>query len=168
MRVEPASLDQMLHPQIDPKAKLSALASGLAASPGAAVGIAVFDADTAAKRGEKEKVILVRQETTPDDIHGMDAAQGILTANGGLTCSRPTARPDVSISDKRRRFPPKWAASSPSSCPGRTQCESSGSARTRTCRAMRSRLARSARKESDSAGPSTCSSPASVSLMSSR
>jgi len=84
MRVEPASLDQMLHPRIDPKAKLKQLASGLAASPGAAVGMAVFDADTAAERG-KEKVILVRQETTPDDIHGMDAAQGILTATGGLT-----------------------------------------------------------------------------------
>ncbi|HEY2954413.1 MAG TPA: pyruvate, phosphate dikinase [Candidatus Eisenbacteria bacterium] len=86
LRVEPASLDQLLHPRLDPKAKLQAIATGLAASPGAAVGQAVFDADTAAERGKREKVILVRKETTPDDIHGMDAAQGILTATGGMTC----------------------------------------------------------------------------------
>jgi len=86
MRVEPASLDQLLHPRLDPKAKLPLIATGLAASPGAAVGQAVFDADTAAAWGEAgKKVILVRKETTPDDIHGMDAAQGILTATGGLT-----------------------------------------------------------------------------------
>jgi pyruvate, orthophosphate dikinase len=86
MRVEPASLDQLLHPRLDGKAKLTVLARGLAASPGAAVGRAVFDADTAAAWGGKgDKVILVRKETTPDDIHGMDAAQGILTATGGLT-----------------------------------------------------------------------------------
>ena len=85
MRVEPASLDHLLHPRLDPKAKLPLIARGLAASPGAAVGRAVFDADTAAERGQKEKVILVRKETTPDDIHGMDAAQGILTATGGMT-----------------------------------------------------------------------------------
>jgi len=85
MRVEPASLDQLLHPRLDPKAKLTRLAQGLAASPGAAVGRAVFDADVAAARGKKEPVILVRKETTPDDIHGMDAAQGIVTSTGGLT-----------------------------------------------------------------------------------
>ncbi len=85
MRVDPASLDQLLHPQLDPKAKLQVIATGLAASPGAAVGRAVFDADRAAGMGDKEKVILVRKETTPDDIHGMDAAQGILTATGGMT-----------------------------------------------------------------------------------
>ena len=86
LRVEPASLDQLLHPRLDPKHKLAQLAQGLAASPGAAVGMAVFDADTAAEWGhEKKKVILVRKETTPDDIHGMDAAQGILTATGGMT-----------------------------------------------------------------------------------
>ena len=85
MRVEPASLDQLLHPRLDPKAKLTLIATGLAASPGAAVGRAVFDADRAAQLGEKERVILVRKETTPDDIHGMDAAQGILTATGGMT-----------------------------------------------------------------------------------
>ncbi|HLK13221.1 MAG TPA: pyruvate, phosphate dikinase, partial [Fimbriimonadaceae bacterium] len=90
-RVTGAHLDQLLHPRIDPEglkvAKL--LATGLAASPGAAVGIAVFDADTAAERGMHggggEKVLLVRDETNPDDVHGMMAAQGILTARGGKT-----------------------------------------------------------------------------------
>ncbi len=86
LRVEPASLDQLLHPRLDPKAKVNVIARGLSASPGAAVGRAVFDADTAAEMGKgKHKVILVRKETTPDDIHGMDAAQGILTATGGMT-----------------------------------------------------------------------------------
>jgi pyruvate,orthophosphate dikinase len=86
LRVEPDSLDHLLHPRLDPRAKARLLATGLAASPGAAVGQAVFDADTAAARGgARHKVILVRKETTPDDIHGMDAAQGILTATGGMT-----------------------------------------------------------------------------------
>jgi pyruvate,orthophosphate dikinase len=86
LRVEAASLDHLLHPRLDPKHKLAQLAQGLPASPGAAVGMAVFDADTAAEWGhEQKKVILVRKETTPDDIHGMDAAQGILTATGGMT-----------------------------------------------------------------------------------
>ncbi len=86
LRVEPTALDQLLHPRLDPKQKLPLLTQGLAASPGAAVGRAVFDADTAAERGhDGGKVILVRKETTPDDIHGMDAAQGVLTATGGMT-----------------------------------------------------------------------------------
>ncbi len=86
MRVEPEQLDQLLHKVIDPKADLKVIAKGLPASPGAATGQVVFDADTAALRGGKgDKVILVRQETNPDDIHGMDAAQGILTARGGMT-----------------------------------------------------------------------------------
>ena len=86
MRVEPEQLDQLLHKVIDPKAQLKVIAKGLPASPGAATGQAVFDADTAAERGGNgEKVILIRQETNPDDIHGMDAAQGILTARGGMT-----------------------------------------------------------------------------------
>jgi len=86
LRVEPISLDQLLHPRLDPKQKLEPIAQGLAASPGAAVGRIVFDSDTAAERGHaKERVVLVRKETTPDDIHGMDAAQGILTATGGMT-----------------------------------------------------------------------------------
>ncbi len=84
MRVEPMALDQLLHPRLDPKAKLKQIAQGLAASPGAAVGRVVLDADTAAHK-QGEPTILVRKETTPDDIHGMDAAQGILTSTGGLT-----------------------------------------------------------------------------------
>jgi pyruvate,orthophosphate dikinase len=84
-RVTPAHIDQCLHPGLDPKAKLQVIAKGLAASPGAAVGRAVFDADTAVAMAKKDDVILVRKETTPDDIHGMDAAQGILTSTGGAT-----------------------------------------------------------------------------------
>jgi pyruvate, orthophosphate dikinase len=84
-RVTPAHIDQCLHPRLDPKAKLQVIAKGLAASPGAAVGKAVFDADTAVEAAKQSEVILVRKETTPDDIHGMDAAQGILTSTGGAT-----------------------------------------------------------------------------------
>jgi pyruvate,orthophosphate dikinase len=85
LRVEPASLDQLLHPIIDPKAKIVLIAKGLPASPGAASGKVVFTADEAVKQAKKGNVILVRPETTPDDIHGMDAAKGILTARGGMT-----------------------------------------------------------------------------------
>ena len=86
MRVEPDQLDQLLHPQFDPKAGVKVLAKGLNASPGAAVGEVVFDADTAAAAGEKgDAVILVRRETNPDDLHGMIAARGILTSHGGKT-----------------------------------------------------------------------------------
>jgi len=86
MRVTPENVDTLLHPQIDPKAKKETIAKGLAASPGAAVGKVVFDPDEAVEFAERgEKVILVRPETTPDDIHGMNAAQGILTARGGMT-----------------------------------------------------------------------------------
>ncbi len=85
LRVEPNQLDQLLHPVIDPKAKKNVIAKGLTASPGAASGKAVFTADDAVEAGHKEKVILVRTETCPDDIHGMDAAVGILTARGGMT-----------------------------------------------------------------------------------
>ncbi len=84
-RVDPAQLEQLLHPTIDPHAKLVELATGLSASPGAASGLAVFDADTAAARGADESVLLVRPETTADDIRGLLAAQGILTARGGMT-----------------------------------------------------------------------------------
>src|SRR3954462_3378720 len=85
-RIDPGSLDQLLHPRIDPNARLEVAAKGLNASPGAASGGIVFDADTAAERGGAgEKVVLVRWETTPDDIHGMIAAQGILTVHGGMT-----------------------------------------------------------------------------------
>jgi len=85
LRVEPGQLDQLLHPVFDPKAKRQVIAKGLNASPGAAVGKAVFTADEAVVQGKKYKVILVRTETCPDDIHGMDAAVGILTARGGMT-----------------------------------------------------------------------------------
>ncbi len=87
LRVEPAQLDQLLHPRVDPEAAVSLLATGLPASPGAAVGTVVFDPDTAETRGNAgEKVILVRVETSPEDFHGMVAAQAILTARGGMTC----------------------------------------------------------------------------------
>ena len=86
LRVDPASLDQLLHPTIDPHAKLQVIAKGLPASPGAAVGKVVFESHQAAELGEVgEKVILVRRETSPEDIAGMAAAQGILTSTGGLT-----------------------------------------------------------------------------------
>jgi len=85
LRVEPAALDQLLHPIIDPKAKLDVIAKGLPASPGAASGEVVFTADEAVERAKAGPVILVRPETTPDDIHGMDAAKGIVTARGGMT-----------------------------------------------------------------------------------
>ncbi len=86
-RIDPLSLDQLLHPTLDPKAKKTVLAHGLPASPGAASGKVVFNADDAESLGieHREKVILVRIETSPEDIHGMHAAQGILTARGGMT-----------------------------------------------------------------------------------
>lgn len=86
LMVEPAQLDQLLHRQIDPKAHVNVIAKGLPASPGAASGQIVFDADDAERLAkEGQKVLLVRTETTPDDIHGMVAAQGILTSRGGMT-----------------------------------------------------------------------------------
>ncbi|MDY0357268.1 MAG: pyruvate, phosphate dikinase [Sedimentisphaerales bacterium] len=85
-RVTPDQLDQLLHPQFDPKAKRDVIAKGLPASPGAAVGQIVFTAEVAEQwRDKGKKVILVRKETSPEDIGGMDAAQGILTAFGGMT-----------------------------------------------------------------------------------
>jgi pyruvate,orthophosphate dikinase len=102
MRVEPAALDQLLHPTLDPKAHRDVLVKGLPASPGAATGAAVFDSDTAERRAAAgESVILVRTETSPEDIHGMHAAKGILTARGGMTShaavvARGMGRPCVS------------------------------------------------------------------------
>jgi pyruvate,orthophosphate dikinase len=85
-RIDPAQLDQLLHPMIDPEAKVEVIAEGLNASPGAATGAVVLDADTAEDRGRAgESVILVRWETTPDDIHGLIWAKGVLTAHGGMT-----------------------------------------------------------------------------------
>ncbi|HEY8603102.1 pyruvate, phosphate dikinase [Tsuneonella suprasediminis] len=86
LRVDPMALDQLLHPTLDPNAARDVLTTGLPASPGAASGKIVLDADTAEQwAGRGEKVILVRVETSPEDIHGMHAAQGILTARGGMT-----------------------------------------------------------------------------------
>ena len=85
-RIQPASLDQLLHPTLDPKAERHVVATGLPASPGAASGEIVFDADEAeALKSAGRKVILVRVETSPEDIHGMHAAEGILTTRGGMT-----------------------------------------------------------------------------------
>jgi pyruvate, orthophosphate dikinase len=86
LRVEPEQLEQLLHPMVDPNRNVQVLAKGLPASPGAAVGAAVFTAEEAIARGRQgEKVILVRPETSPDDVGGMYAAQGVLTARGGMT-----------------------------------------------------------------------------------
>ncbi len=86
LRIEPSALDQLLHPTIDPAAERHVLATGLPASPGAASGEIVFDSDEAERlNGLGHKVILVRVETSPEDIHGMHAAQGILTTRGGMT-----------------------------------------------------------------------------------
>src|SRR3546814_3380596 len=85
-RVDPGALDQLLHPTLDPDAPRDVLTKGLPASPGAASGKIMFDADSAEKAaGRGEAVILVRVETSPEDIHGMHAARGILTARGGMT-----------------------------------------------------------------------------------
>ncbi|HEY0014197.1 MAG TPA: pyruvate, phosphate dikinase [Allosphingosinicella sp.] len=102
LRVDPSALDQLLHPTLDPAAERKVIAKGLPASPGAACGQAVFDADTAERYAALgEKVILIRIETSPEDIHGMHAAQGILTARGGMTShaavvARGMGRPCVS------------------------------------------------------------------------
>ncbi|MEP9401758.1 pyruvate, phosphate dikinase [Sphingomonas sp. VNH70] len=101
-RVDPQALDQLLHPTLDPKAARDVLTKGLPASPGAASGIAVFDSDTAERRSNAgDAVILIRTETSPEDIHGMHAARGILTARGGMTShaavvARGMGRPCVS------------------------------------------------------------------------
>jgi pyruvate, orthophosphate dikinase len=85
-RIDPATLDQLLHPTIDPKAERNVIATGLPASPGAACGEIVFSSDEAETlKGQSRKVILVRVETSPEDIHGMHAAEGILTTRGGMT-----------------------------------------------------------------------------------
>jgi pyruvate, orthophosphate dikinase len=101
-RVDPQALDQLLHPMLDPTAPRDVIARGLPASPGAASGEIVFDAETAEKRAEQGgEVVLVRTETSPEDIHGMHAAKGVLTARGGMTShaavvARGMGRPCVS------------------------------------------------------------------------
>ncbi len=105
-KVDPGQLDQLLHPMIDPTQSYEALTQGLNASPGAAVGKVVFDADTAQERGKAgEAVILVRWETSPDDIHGLISAQGVLTSHGGMTShaavvARGMGKPAVCGADK--------------------------------------------------------------------
>ena len=102
LRVEPSALDQLLHPTIDPKAERNVIAQGLPASPGAATGTVVFDSEEAERLGNSgQSVILVRDETSPEDIHGMHAARGIVTARGGMTShaavvARGMGRPCVS------------------------------------------------------------------------
>jgi len=115
-KVDPGQLDQLLHPMLDPDASYDVLASGLNASPGAAVGKVVFDADTAAAMGKAgEAVILVRWETSPDDIHGLIEAQGVLTSHGGVSShaavvARGMGKPAVcgaekiKIDDKQKQF----------------------------------------------------------------
>src|SRR5437667_5027231 len=85
-RVPPQDLDQLFHPMVDPRASVTLVAKGLPASPGAATGEAVFDADEAeALAHEGRKVILIRPETSPEDFHGIVAAQAVITARGGMT-----------------------------------------------------------------------------------
>ena len=115
-RVEPSALDQLLHPTLDPKANRTVIAAGLPASPGAATGKIVFDADEAERLAQLgDAVILVREETSPEDIHGMHAARGIVTARGGMTShaavvARGMGRPcvcginELSIDDKAGTF----------------------------------------------------------------
>jgi len=85
LRIRATDLDQLLHPTIDPTAEFQVVAKGLAASPGAASGKVYFNSEDAVKHGKRSKVILVREETNPDDIEGMNVAIGILTARGGMT-----------------------------------------------------------------------------------
>ena len=119
-RIEPGSLDQLLHPTLDPKAERDIIASGLPASPGAACGEVVFDSDEAEQaKAQGRKVILVRIETSPEDIHGMHAAEGILTTRGGMTShaavvARGMGKPCVSgagqfMSSMTSRSSPSWA-----------------------------------------------------------
>ncbi len=107
-RIEPGQLEQLMHWRIDPEAKMNYIATGLPASPGAASGKAIFDANRARDMTlEGEKVLLVRPETTPDDIHGIIAAQGVLTSRGGMTShaavvARGMGKPCVCGCDKLR------------------------------------------------------------------
>jgi len=115
LRVEPASLEQLLHPRLDPSARKQVIARGLAASPGAASGTVVFDADHAAALGTTRSVILVRPETNPDDIHGLVASRGVLTTRGGMTShaaivARGMGKPavvgaeSIAVDEERRQF----------------------------------------------------------------
>ena len=123
LRVQPAQLDQLLHPQFDPNAEYTAITKGLNASPGAAVGRVYFTADDAETHHEPAKhVILVRPETSPDDLHGMIAAEGILTSRGGLVShaavvARGMGTPAVcganELADRRRSAAPSRSTARP-------------------------------------------------------
>jgi pyruvate,orthophosphate dikinase len=107
LRIEPELLDQLLHPRVDRRAQLDVVATGLAASPGAAAGRVVFDPDVAVDRAKDGPVVLVRFDTTPDDIHGLAAAQAILTAHGGMAShaavvARGMGKPCVAGCDELR------------------------------------------------------------------
>jgi pyruvate,orthophosphate dikinase len=115
LRVDPEQLNQLLHPILDESKPLKAIAKGLPASPGAAVGRVVFTADDAVKEGKSHPVVLVRAETVPDDIHGMEVAVGILTSRGGMTShaavvTRGMGKPcvagagDVDVDAKKREM----------------------------------------------------------------
>jgi pyruvate,orthophosphate dikinase len=115
LRVEPEQLNQLLHPVLDESKPLKVVAKGLPASPGAAVGRVVFTADEAVLQGKKHPVILVRAETVPDDIHGMEVAVGILTSRGGMTShaavvTRGMGKPcvagcgDADVDDKKKQI----------------------------------------------------------------
>lgn len=115
MRIDPYQLEQLLHKHIDPNAKTKIITKGLPASPGAASGAVVFSADDAEKQAKHKNVILVREETKPDDIHGFIAAKGILTSRGGKTShaavvARAMGKPcvsgckDLKIDDKSKQF----------------------------------------------------------------
>src|SRR5207253_1750001 len=114
MRVEPAQLDQLLHPVLDPKAKVKELAQGLAASPGAVSGRIVFSADDAVEKAKEGRVVLVRKETVPDDMHGMEVGEGSLTSRGGTTSHAAVVA---------RGVPKASASAEPSTCSSRkTAC----------------------------------------------
>lgn len=115
LRVEPKQLDQILHPILDPKAKIHTIAKGVGASPGAASGQVMFTAEDAVNWAKKTKTLLVRMETSPDDIHGMAVSEGILTSRGGATShavvvSRQMGKPCVAgcetikVDEKNRKF----------------------------------------------------------------
>jgi pyruvate,orthophosphate dikinase len=115
MRIEPSHIDALLHPQLDPSNKDKPIAKGLAASPGAGVGVVTFDPEEAVTLSQTKKVILVRTETSPDDIHGMAVSEGILTSKGGMTShaavvARAMGKPavvgceDINVDSRTEKF----------------------------------------------------------------
>ena len=165
-RIDPGQLDQLLHPTIDPRHAPEEVARGLNASPGAASGAIVFDADTAVERAKEGPVILVRNETTPDDIHGMIAAEGILTVRGGMTShaavvARGMGKPCVAgcdhlvLEDGVVRLPGHGCARATRS-PSTAAPARSSSARSRSSRRSRTRTSRRSSRGPTTSGGSTC------------